>query len=111
MERSNPPPVTKIIRNQHRCWPAAPRSEPTPMELFVPVVAKKKLHHNFLSTLDPTAAGVRAVLTQWAEGFDDRDGKFVREFQTTYNSSFWELYLFAVLKHLGIEVDLSFKAP
>jgi len=54
---------------------------------------------------------VRAVLTQWAEGFDDRDGKFVREFQTTYNSSFWELYLFAVLKHLGIEVDLSFKAP
>jgi hypothetical protein len=81
------------------------------MELFVPVVAKKELHHNFLSTLDPTAAGVRAVLTQWAEGFDDRDGKFVREFQTTYNSSFWELYLFAVLKYLAIQVDFSFKAP
>jgi len=81
------------------------------MDLFLPIVEKKKLHHNFLSTLAPTAASVRAVLTEWAKGFDDRDGKFVREFQTTYNSSFWELYLFAVLKQLRIEVDFSFDAP
>lgn len=44
-------------------------------------------------------------------GFEDRDGKFVREFQTTYNSSFWELYLFAILKQLGIAIDFSFDAP
>jgi hypothetical protein len=81
------------------------------MDLFVPIVEKKKLHHHFLGTLAPTAAGVRAVLTEWSEGFHDRDRKFVREFQTTYNSSFWELYLFAVLKQLGIEVDFSFDAP
>jgi hypothetical protein len=81
------------------------------MNLFLPVVNKSRLHANFLSTLAPSASGVRAVLMQWAEGFDDRDGKFVREFQTTYNSSFWELYLFAVLKHLGIRVDFSFAAP
>lgn len=49
--------------------------------------------------------------TCWPDGFKDRDGKFVREFQTTYNSSFWELYLFAVLKELGIGVDFSFDAP
>ena len=38
-------------------------------------------------------------------------GKFVREFQTTFNSSFWELYLFAVLKNPGIEVDFSHSSP
>jgi hypothetical protein len=81
------------------------------MNLFHPIADRNRLHPNFLSTLAPSAAGVRAVLLQWAEGFDDRDMKFVREFQTTYNSSFWELYLFAVLKHLGIRVDFSFAAP
>ncbi|MBX9825359.1 MAG: hypothetical protein K2Y27_10225 [Xanthobacteraceae bacterium] len=84
---------------------------PPAMDLFNPVVAAEKLHQNFQRTLDPTSAGVRAVLSQWAEGFQDRDGKFVREFQTTYNSSFWELYLFAVLKQLRIAVDFSFGAP
>ncbi len=81
------------------------------MDLFAPVVEKEKLHHNFLSTLDPTAAGIRAVLSEWAQGFEDRDGKFVREFQTSYNSTFWELYLFAVLKQLGFEIDFSFDTP
>jgi hypothetical protein len=81
------------------------------MDLFTPVVAADKLHQNFARTLDQSAAGVREVLTGWAQGFQDRDGKFVREFQTTYNSSFWELYLFAVLKQLGTRVDFSFDAP
>ncbi|MGY4348702.1 hypothetical protein ACVWXM_005169 [Bradyrhizobium sp. GM7.3] len=81
------------------------------MDLFKPVVSADKLHQNFARTLDDTAAGVRDVLAQWTEGFEDRDGKFVREFQTTYNSSFWVLYLFALLKQLGIAVDFSFDAP
>lgn len=41
----------------------------------------------------------------------DRDGKFVKEFQTTFNSSFWELYLFACFKELGCKVDFSKEAP
>jgi len=44
-------------------------------------------------------------------GFKDRDGKFVKEFQTTFDSSFWELYLFAVMKHFHLDVDFSFNAP
>jgi hypothetical protein len=81
------------------------------MDLFTPLVTAERLHQNFQRTLDPASAGVREVLNRWTEGFQDRDGKFVREFQTTYNSSFWELYLFAVLKQLGISVDFSFDAP
>lgn len=81
------------------------------MDLFKPVVPDVALHQNFVRTLDPTSQPVREVLNQWADGFVDRDGKFVREFQTTYNSSFWELYLFAVLKERGLEVDFSVDAP
>src|SRR5260370_11941094 len=81
------------------------------MDLFTPVVEEEKLHKNFTRTIGRTGGGVREVLKYWADGFTDRDGKFVREFQTTYNSSFWELYLFAVLKHLGIKADFTFASP
>ena len=51
------------------------------------------------------------MLEDWADGFVDRDGKFVKEFQTTFHSSFWELYLHAVLKHLKCDIDFSKQAP
>ncbi|WFU14468.1 hypothetical protein [Bradyrhizobium sp. CB3481] len=90
-----------------------PINEPTVMllDLFTPVTTDDKLHPNFRRTLDPGAAGVRAVPNGWADGFEDRDSKFVREFRTTYNSFFWELYLFAVLNELDIAVDFSHTAP
>jgi len=81
------------------------------MDLFTPVVPEAAFHQNFARTLDRSSEAVRAVLTRWADGFEDRDGKFIREFQTTYNSSFWELYLFAVLKERGLKVDFRFDAP
>src|SRR3546814_7253500 len=43
--------------------------------------------------------------------FIDRDGKFVKEFQSSFESSFWELYLHAVLKDMGMSLDYSFHAP
>ncbi|HVV00233.1 MAG TPA: hypothetical protein VHH88_02655 [Verrucomicrobiae bacterium] len=65
------------------------------MDLFTPVVSEKELHHNFTRMLGADSAADRAVVSEWAVGFVDRDGKFVREFQTTFNSGFWELYIFA----------------
>lgn len=50
-------------------------------------------------------------MARWAEGFEDRDGKFIKEFQTTFESSFWELYLFAALKEWGLPLDLRHHAP
>lgn len=81
------------------------------IDLFTPIVPEDSWHHNFRSLLDESYAPVRKVLTQWAAGFEDRDGKIVREFQTTFNSSFWEIYLFAALKELGIEIDFSYETP
>jgi len=81
------------------------------MDLFTPIIGAERLHHNFLATIKPNAAGVRDVLSSWADGFRDRDGKFVEEFQSTYNSSFLELYLFAVFKQLGLKMDFHLDAP
>ena len=47
------------------------------------------------------------MLNDWARGFRDRDGKFVQEFQRTFDSCFWELYVFAVLKQYRLEVDFT----
>lgn len=81
------------------------------MQLFRPIVPGKSLHPNFITTLRPGSASVRRIISQWADGFVDRDGKFVKEFQTTYNSAFWELYLYAVFKSLGVNIDFSHDAP
>src|SRR5699024_11891260 len=43
--------------------------------------------------------------------FQDRDNKFVKEFQTTFNSSFWELYLHACFNNLGFEINYSYSSP
>src|SRR5215471_5847470 len=81
------------------------------MDLFTPIVPAEKLHPNFANVIKMENQHNLAVLQQWAEGFVDRDGKFVREFQTTFNSSFWELYLHALLKGLGCAIDFSHRAP
>lgn len=81
------------------------------MDLFEPTVAREKMHPHFLHALERATPEDRAVLESWADGFIDRDGKFVKEFQTTFNSAFWELYLFACLKELGLNVDFAHPAP
>lgn len=61
--------------------------------------------------LRPELEAERDVIRRWANGFVDRDGKFVKEFQTTFNSSFWELYLHAALRELGLNIDFSHARP
>jgi hypothetical protein len=82
------------------------------MDLFTPIVAEEKLHPNFRFIIQPVfCAPELEVIRDWADGFLDRDGKFVKEFQTTFNSSFWELYLFACFKELGCSVNFSYETP
>lgn len=81
------------------------------MNLFTPIVSEADQHPNFRTLLKQDNQFNCDVLNGWASGFQDRDGKFVKEFQTTFDSSFWELYLFAVLKHFGMSVDFSVPSP
>lgn len=79
--------------------------------LFKSRFSDDKLHSNYKRVLDEELPYIRDVLKNWAEGFIDRDKKFINEFQTTFNSSFWELYLFAVMKELKLEVNLTHDRP
>lgn len=81
------------------------------MDLFNPAFPSDRLHPNFQRALIPQRAGEREVVQAWAEGFQDRDGKLINEFQTTFNSTFWELYLHGVFKEYGYEVDWTHASP
>ncbi|MFC1503724.1 glycosaminoglycan attachment site [Pseudomonadota bacterium] len=80
------------------------------LNLFTPIADEEKLHPIFKMMLQDQYQPERDVLTQWAEGFEDRDGKFVYEFQTTFESSMWELYIHEFLKELD-DIDFSHHAP
>lgn len=81
------------------------------MDLFTPIIPDSKRHQIFQMLLEDRYAAERAVIVDMAKGFHDRDGKFVREFQTKFESSFWELYLNAAAAHWGFAVDRSHPSP
>lgn len=81
------------------------------MKLFVTAVPEEVRHPHYISVSDRLNLPEQQVLEAWADGFTDRDGNFVKEFQTKFNQQFWELYLFACLKEMGALVDFSHPAP
>lgn len=81
------------------------------MNIFDPVAPPEKWHALYARILQPEFSPERAVIDEWAKGFVDRDNKFVFELQTTFEPCFWELYLFAYFKELGLPVDFSRQAP
>ena len=83
------------------------------MDLLKPLYEQDRLHPHFRTISDrrPGRLYQREELQRWLDGFPDRDNKFVREFQTTFNSSFWEIYLHAVFREYGFAFDWSYPAP
>lgn len=81
------------------------------MDFFQPIVEEAKWNKNFSSVLVPHRKAERDLFNQWANGFVDRDGKLLEEFQTTFNSTFWEVYLFACFREYGFEIDWSQPSP
>ncbi len=81
------------------------------MNLFERKVPEHQLSEIYKRVEAGATSGDLELLNKWLAGFEDRDGKFVQEFQTTFNSSFWELYLHAALKDLRLEVDYRHKSP
>lgn len=81
------------------------------MNLFERKVPEQLLCEIYKRVEAGATSGDLELLQQWCAGFEDRDGKFVHEFQTTFNSSFWELYLHAVLKEFKLDVDYRHARP
>ncbi|MFL1546108.1 hypothetical protein [Pseudomonas sp. O39] len=83
-----------------------------PLNIFEPIVCEESLLHPHIKyLLKEENKPVRDVIFRWSSGFEDRDNKFNYEFQTTFNSSFWEIYLYQCFKDLGMTVDFSKASP
>ncbi|HHX8443355.1 hypothetical protein ACNO5M_17370 [Vibrio owensii] len=85
------------------------------IDLFDVAVPEDKLHPLFKQVLtEPSYKKTHSILNSWGQGLLGRKGeatKFLKEFQTTFNSSFWELYLNQAFKDLGYEIDYSKASP
>lgn len=81
------------------------------MDLFTPIVNVENQNMIFKTLLHPNLVAERQVINNWATGFIDRDNKFIDEFQRTFESSFWELYLNAILNEQKVSIDYSHHAP
>jgi hypothetical protein len=81
------------------------------MDLFRPIVEEQRFHPHFRALLDPLREADRTELLRWAEGFPDRDGKLVSEFQISFNSVFWEIYLYAAFRDYGFNFNWQHRSP
>ena len=81
--------------------------------LFVPMVPPEKLNPHFRSLVNaPDYHPTRNMLDQVYQDFDDPDGNFLEQFQTTgFDARFFELYLFAYFSNSGFEIDRNHPNP
>ncbi|WP_156826616.1 glycosaminoglycan attachment site [Marinobacterium rhizophilum] len=81
------------------------------MDFFTPVVAPFKLNPGFVKISCTRNRYALDVIQDWARGIQDRDGKFVKEFQTSFQPSFRELYLCSTLNNFNICIDFQHSRP
>ena len=83
------------------------------MDFFTPQVHTDQLHTNFnILTDGPAFSAAQELIWEMANVFEDPDGNFIRDFQTTgFNSRVWELYLFAALVEIGFSLNRSHPQP
>jgi hypothetical protein len=83
--------------------------------LFDIIVDEDTLHPYFKEIKnEPAYAKTHVIINEWGKGLLGRYGetkKFIKEFQTTFNSSFWELYLNKAFRDLGYDIDYSKSSP
>lgn len=83
----------------------------TELPLFIDVAKEEAQHPIYKMIRDGEYEPERRVLLDWSNGFEDRDGKFCHEFQTSFEPCLWELYLHAFLKEIKATVDFKYEAP
>lgn len=69
-------------------------------------INESQLHTKFKLLRDEfSLKNEREILQDWTKDFIDRDNKIVKEFQTSFHSSFWEFFLNALFSEAKFEVD------
>ncbi|MBD3842294.1 MAG: hypothetical protein IE909_10490 [Campylobacterales bacterium] len=83
-------------------------------QLFQPIIPETQIHPLVRRIIEePAYHPAKAVINCWLVGLDSKKEakKLVKEFQTSFNSTFWELYLNKAFKVLGFEIDYGFDTP
>ena len=83
------------------------------LDFFRPVVPERRLHPSFAHVMSSQAySPARGLLTALMHYYQDPDGNFVEQFQTTgFDARTWELYIFATFTELGYAFDRAHVAP
>jgi len=87
--------------------------EAPPVDFFANVAPEKLWHRNFRYLREqPAAIGARHLIQLMMRWYENQDGTFVREFQTTaFDARIWELYVWAMLRESGYTVEQPKPAP
>lgn len=84
-------------------------------DLFETSLDENKLHPYFKEIKStPEYAETHKVINEWSEGIFERRGeaaKFINEFQTSFNSAYWEIYLNKAFKLLEFKIDYTKASP
>lgn len=83
------------------------------IDLFASQATKNKLHPQFITLRDsPLCEPARQMLREIQQRFEDPDGNFVEQFQTSgFDARTFELFLFAMLEENGHAVDRTYERP
>ncbi len=82
------------------------------LNFFKPVVRNEKLNRTFREISIRRQHPGRELLAEMMLWYEDVDGNFVEQFQTTgFDARVWELYLYAAFVELGYSFDRDFQAP
>lgn len=85
----------------------------TPLDFFKPVVSVENFHPSFLEVISRLwKSPARELLSEMMNWYEDVDGNFVQQFQTTgFDARLWELYLYALFTELGYGFNRDYVAP
>ena len=81
--------------------------------IFKPIAPQDKLDPFFVVLSESKRySPAREIIEEIAYTFEDPDGNYIQQFQTTgFDARLWELYLYAALHELGFQIDRTYKAP
>ncbi len=84
-----------------------------PVDFFTPVRPRDRLNSAFVTLIeDESFSPARDIIELMMRWYDDADGNFVEQFQTTgFDQRIWELYLFATFIEQGFLLDRTEAVP
>lgn len=71
----------------------------------------KEPHKKVLFLLKDYYKEEKKYLNDMFIGFVDRDNKVVNQFQETFHSTLWEIYIYSIIKELNFKIDWSHENP